>query len=326
MRLIDWNLNNLGNTDRSLSAAVILIPQGTISGVKFNDIDGDGVKDTGETGLAGWTITLNPSAVTAVTDSTGIYSFAGLADGTYTVCETMQSGWTQTSPTTDTGSCSGTNGYSITISGGINPPSSSLDFGNNQIGHIIIVKDAVPDDAQDFSFTNNFGNANPSSFDLDDDADGTLSNTRDSAVIAGTYSVSEGAVSGWAQTSAICSDGSPVSAIVVSAGETVPCTFTNTKDATLTLIKTVITDNGGTAVANDFQGKIDGGNVAWSVAEVVSVGAHSASETTLAGYSASLWDGDCATDGSVSLTAGENKTCSITNNDQQSYEIGRAHV
>ena len=59
--------------------------------------------------------------------------------------------------------------------------------------------------------------------------DGTLSNTRDSVVTAGTYSVSEGAVAGWAQTSASCSDQSPINAVIVSPGETVTCTFTNTK-------------------------------------------------------------------------------------------------
>ena len=39
------------------------------------------------------------------------------------------------------------------------------------------VKDAVPNDPQDFSFTAG-GGLSPSAFSLDDDADGTLSNTR----------------------------------------------------------------------------------------------------------------------------------------------------
>jgi len=43
----------------------------------------------------------------------------------------------------------------------------------------------------------------------------------------GTYNVAETEPAGWNLASATCSDGSPPSAIVVSAGETVTCTFTN---------------------------------------------------------------------------------------------------
>ncbi len=79
---------------------------------------------------------------------------------------------------------------------------------------------------------------------------------------------------------------------------------------TLTLVKNV---GGGTKVAADFQGKIDGGNVPWSVAQTVAIGSHTASEVTLTDYTPSVWGGDCAANGSVSLTAGQNKTCTITN-------------
>jgi hypothetical protein len=52
---------------------------------------------------------------------------------------------------------------------------------------------------------------------------------RDSGTLApGTYSVSEMTPTGWNLTSATCSDGSPVSAISLQAGETVTCTFFTT--------------------------------------------------------------------------------------------------
>lgn len=86
--------------------------------------------------------------------------------------------------------------------------------------------------------------------------------------------------------------------------------------ATLTLTKTVVNNNGGTATNANFQAKIDGGNVAWGVAQTVSVGAHTVSEVTLPAYTASVWGGDCAADGTITLVAGENKTCSITNDDK----------
>ncbi|MBI2610669.1 lamin tail domain-containing protein [Candidatus Kaiserbacteria bacterium] len=90
---------------------------------------------------------------------------------------------------------------------------------------------------------------------------------------------------------------------------------------TLTLSKTVINDNGGTATTTDFQAKIDDVSVPWDIAQTVSVGTHTASETTLSGYGASSWGSDCAADGTVTLAAGENKTCTITNDDQSGHLI-----
>ena len=46
---------------------------------------------------------------------------------------------------------------------------------------------------------------------------------------AGTYSVSEDTPEGWELTSATCSDQSPPNAVDLAAGETVTCTFTNTR-------------------------------------------------------------------------------------------------
>ena len=75
---------------------------GTISGMRFNDLNGNGIKSKNEPGLAGRTITLteptNPSfaTTTAVTDANGNYSFANVGPGTYQVREVQQDGWTQT--------------------------------------------------------------------------------------------------------------------------------------------------------------------------------------------------------------------------------------
>ena len=99
---------------------------------------------------------------------------------------------------------------------------------NQPTGTIVVRKDAQPDDAQDFSFT---GGGGLPDFTLDDDADATLANEQSFSVPAGSgYSVVEQPVSGWSLTSASCSDGSPLSNIAVSAGETVTCTFVNTED------------------------------------------------------------------------------------------------
>ena len=72
---------------------------GTISGMKFDDINGNGRKDSGDVGLSGWTIILkgpHGSTASTVTDANGNYSFINLGPGVYTLSEVMQSGWTQT--------------------------------------------------------------------------------------------------------------------------------------------------------------------------------------------------------------------------------------
>ncbi len=109
---------------------------------------------------------------------------------------------------------------------------SSLEgFVSGTCGSITIVKDSLPDDPQDFSFTANNG-LTPSEFNLDDDPnDQTLSNTQVfTNVPAGTYTFSEHTESGWVK-SAVCSDQSSPSAVILAPGENVICTFTNTKNA-----------------------------------------------------------------------------------------------
>ncbi|MBD2578050.1 SdrD B-like domain-containing protein [Oscillatoria sp. FACHB-1406] len=103
----------------------------SLSGYKWNDIDGDGVWDSNETGLANWTIQLDKNNdgtidATTTTDSTGKYTFTNLGPGTYKVTEQNQAGWTQTF---------GTAGYTFTAISGTNLAGTSgtattYNFGN----------------------------------------------------------------------------------------------------------------------------------------------------------------------------------------------------
>ena len=101
-------------------------------------------------------------------------------------------------------------------------------YSANVPGTVTVVLDTLPDDVQDFSF-NTGGGLSPPSFQLDDDSDGTLSNTRTFADLAprSGYSISQVVPTGWGQVSAHCDDGSPVSNIDLDAGEAVTCTFVN---------------------------------------------------------------------------------------------------
>ncbi|MCB0712134.1 MAG: hypothetical protein KDD67_07375 [Ignavibacteriae bacterium] len=93
---------------------------GTITGMKYNDLNCNGQKDSGEPGLPGWTITLSNGSTTT-TNSSGIYTFPNLEPGTYVVGEVQQSGWTQTFPATP-----GTHTVNV-VAGQTN---ANIDFGN----------------------------------------------------------------------------------------------------------------------------------------------------------------------------------------------------
>lgn len=95
---------------------------GSICGFKFNDINGNGIKETGEPGLPNWTINLSGTATAfATTDADGNFCFNNLTAGAYVVSEVQQTGWTQTAPASNT--------YSITLTEGQNK--TDIIFGNN---------------------------------------------------------------------------------------------------------------------------------------------------------------------------------------------------
>jgi len=80
------------------------------------------------TGLAGWCVEVSgPVSATAVTDASGNYLFSGLPAGTYTVCETVQTGWHESFPTSGPGCATGF-GWTITVMDG--GSASFIWFGN----------------------------------------------------------------------------------------------------------------------------------------------------------------------------------------------------
>jgi cyclophilin family peptidyl-prolyl cis-trans isomerase/uncharacterized surface anchored protein len=95
---------------------------GSIAGSVFADADDDGVRDTGETGIPGVTITLTgtddqsqPVSMTATTGTDGSYSFTGLRAGTYAIAETQPAtGFTDGDETAGTAGGTTTTNDSIT--------------------------------------------------------------------------------------------------------------------------------------------------------------------------------------------------------------------
>ncbi len=85
----------------------------------------------------------------------------------------------------------------------------------------------------------------------------------------------------------------------------------------LTIIKTVKNDNGGTKEVSNFPLFIDGIPATSGEAyEVIAAAKHTVSEGPHSGY-AEIIGGDCAADGTIMLRPGEEKTCTITNDDIQ---------
>ena len=133
------------------------LPTGSISGYKWHDLNQNGIQDSDEPGLAGWTIYLDDNQngqldadeQSTVTDANGEYSFSDLISGTYTVAEVAQPGWQQTYPqetiqkfqadfTADDGSAS-LDGFTIDNTGATVEGLWHLSTGRgNQVGHSAI--------------------------------------------------------------------------------------------------------------------------------------------------------------------------------------------
>jgi len=94
---------------------LVVWPGAGLEGVKFRDLDGDGIRDAGEPGIAGATVYLDlnrngrldqgePTTQTwaddprTPSDDCGRYVFTGLAPGSYVVAEVFSEGWEQTAP------------------------------------------------------------------------------------------------------------------------------------------------------------------------------------------------------------------------------------
>ena len=158
-------------------------------------------------------------------------------------------------------------------------------------------------------FTMNVTATNPSSASFAGDVGGTTI-----TLDAGTYSVGETGPAGYAASpSSDCSG-------TIAPGDHKTCTITNDDIAPqLTVIKNVVNNNGGVAVAADFTISVTGDNVSstpFSGAEspgvtiTLDAGTYSVAETGPAGYAASQ-SADCT----GTIAVGESKICTITNFD-----------
>lgn len=229
--------------------------------------------------------------------------FTGVAPGIYSVSEAPTKGWDLTNAICSNGSNPGR----ITVALGENVTCS---FTNVKRGSITVVKTSVGGDAT-FGFTS----AALGGFDLAT-VGGTAQRTFD-YLVAGTYDLSESALAGWAQTGATCSDFSTLPNVNVAAGEDVTCTFTNTKQGSLTVVKQAqgsdTTFAFTSAALGNFNLTTVNGRASQTFASL-NPGAYDLSETMPASWrqtSATCSDG--STLPNVNVDAGEDVTCTFAN-------------
>ncbi len=313
---------------------------GSLSGIVFEDTNGNGSLDEGEHGLSEWRVWLGGS-LSSLTDADGHYSFNNLTPGTYTVCEEMPSDkWTETMPVTQT-NCSagmGQYGYQIGIDGD-NP--SGYDFGNFKTAVISGVKwndanaDMSIDEGEQYlsGWTiNAVRGQNVKSVMTDEGGAYTMTFGPSEA---GEWTLTEVNQDGWTQTYPDAERGYHYVFTVLSGDNYAGASFgniaggspspspeqppytgggANAGTATITVTKVVVNDGGGTKTVADFPLFIDGFSVQSGVPFTVTGYYHTVSEANGFGYAATF-SGACDSGGTVTTSPGDAKTCTITNDD-----------
>ena len=243
-----------------------------------------------------------------------------LAAGSYSVSENVSSGWDLTSVScVNQNSVDQGDGSNLVLDGG---ETITCTFNNQKDANITVNKVAVGGDGS-FPFSASW------------DGDGfSLSNgqTENSGDLdPGTYSVSETVPVGWSLTSSACTssngDTETPGNISLQAGETVDCTFTNTKKGSIAVAKETVPD--GDPADFTFSGDIDAvlSDGETSTPVLVDPGTYSASESVPAGWdltNITCDDGNSSGSGATAtfnVAAGEDVTCTFTNTKRSRLDV-----
>jgi uncharacterized delta-60 repeat protein len=96
-------VDTTGLTSNDPSTTVTVSQSGSITGSVFNDANGNGSQNSGESGLKNWTIDLDTEKngvwktyETSTTNSSGAWSFSNVPLSSYRINEVNQSGWRET--------------------------------------------------------------------------------------------------------------------------------------------------------------------------------------------------------------------------------------
>jgi Prealbumin-like fold domain len=313
------------------AAAPALAHDGLVKGKKWHDANANGLWDSGEQPVKDWWIYLDvdrdgvrdSGEPADQTNSSGEYAISGIKwwvphdqPRTYDVREKPVG--EQPQPL-DQCSYPVPCKHTLTFS---NSKHHHYDknFGNYKGGKIVVKKV-------------NVGGTQTEAFDFTSAALGNFSLAASdtggksfSSLKPGTYGVAEQARAGYALTKSECDDGSPVSAIKLTSGETVTCTFTNTRTTgQIKVVKKLLpsSDPGTFDLSVNGAKVVSGGDGANATVTVPTGSGHSVAEAgaTLAKYdsSVSCTDGSSGTTSAsgITVTAGQTTVCTFTNTRKQ---------
>jgi hypothetical protein len=178
-------------------------------------------------------------ATDLVGNGTGNFNNSGLPPAVYTITENPETGWQLTDLFCVGGDTTVDLDTGVATINLVGSETVTCTFENTELGSIIVDKVTNPPGAaQVFDFLTNYGGG---SFSLADASTPNNSGPLLPSSEAVLYGVAEQPVTGWQETSAVCTgdvSGSkdPI-ALDLLPGETINCTFTNTKLVDVTLRK-----------------------------------------------------------------------------------------
>jgi len=264
---------------------------------------------------AGFTL---PSLTTV--GGTATATIENLEPGAYSITEGATAGWSFTSLTCGPGGVF--NGQTATIT---LPPGGLVEctYTNTKRSSITIIKNSVGGNAT-FPFTTTGAGFTLASLTT---SNGTISQTF-SDLAAGSYSITEGTTAGWNFTSLSCSGGvvqinGTTANITLNAADAVTCTYTNTKQGTITINKKTVNGDGtfdftttGAGLSN-FAITTSGGTGTRTF-DQLAAGTYTVTETvvdpwTLTTLVCSAGGQSAKPTATITLPAGGNVTCTFTN-------------
>jgi len=263
-------------------------------------------------------------------------NFNNVTPGSYDVTETVPGGWELveiqcTDPDGGSDFALGTATATVDVDPGEHV---SCTFTDVIPGTLTVIKDAEPDDPQDFDFESGMG-----PFTLDDpatdDTDGVPNSITFSALYPTDVNVTEVVPAGWTLAQIVCTDPtantsvdvpSATASVTIDPGDDTVCTFVNTQQpGSITIVKDAQPDSGQafgfTGSLGSFSLADDGASANSRTFTGMAAGTYNVTETVPAGWSLggiSCNDPDSGTTvnvgtatATIDLDAGENIACSF---------------
>ncbi|RDZ26335.1 hypothetical protein DX914_15120, partial [Lysobacter silvisoli] len=284
--------------------------------------------DNGGTALdTAWTLTATGPATISGTEGAAAITNASVPVGTYTLSESGgPAGYTASNYSCVVNGGAAVVGNSLTLAAG--DVATCTITNDDQAATLTLLKTVVNDNggtAVDTAWT--LTATGPTTGVTGTEGQAAITNR---AVSAGTYTLTEaGGPAGYTAGAWTCTAGTLTgNSLVLANGQTASCTITNDDQAaTLTLLKTVVNDNGGTAIDTAWTLTATGPTTGVTGTEgqaaitnrAVSAGTYTLTEAGgPAGYTAGAWTctAGTLTGNSLVLANGQTASCTITNDDQ----------